>query len=288
MSKNRLGKGLEALFPQLGVDEQDQVISVSIKELRPNPFQPRRVFDEEKLQELAKSIEEHGVIQPLIVRKSLNGYEIVAGERRWRAAKLAKLEAVPCVQREFTDLQLSEIALIENLQREDLNPIEIAEAYSKLMANFNLTQEELAKKVGQSRSHVANFLRLMNLPKEVRDYVSRGTITMGHARALLGLSDVNQQITLAKKIVEEDLSVRVVEQIVNRFSTTVNKEPKKTVKPSPMIKQYEEKFRTYLGTSVRILQGKKRGKIEIDFFSPDDLERILQIIADANHVANAE
>jgi ParB family transcriptional regulator, chromosome partitioning protein len=282
MSKNRLGKGLEALFPQLGVDEKDHVILVSIKELRPNPFQPRRVFDQDKLQELSKSIEEHGIIQPIIVRKSLNGFEIVAGERRWRAAKLAKLESIPCVQRDFSDLQLSEIALIENLQREDLNPIEIAEAYSKLMQNFNLTQEELAKKVGQSRSHVANFLRLMNLPKEIREYVSRGTISMGHARAILGLSDQSQQITLAKKIVEEDLSVRVVEQIVNRFSNTGNREPKKTVKKSPIIKQYEDQFRSYLGTSVRISQGKKRGKIEIDFFSSDDLERILQIISEPN------
>lgn len=280
MSKNRLGKGLEALFPQLGVDDQDQVISVSIKELRPNPYQPRRVFNQDKLNELAKSIEEHGIIQPIIVRRSLNGFEIVAGERRWRAAQLAKLDIVPCVQRDFSDLQLSEIALIENLQREDLNPIEIAEAYSKLMQNFSLTQEELAKKVGQSRSHVANFLRLMNLPKEIREYVSRGTISMGHARAILGLTDRSQQILLAKKIVEEDLSVRVVEQIVNRFSNTGNREPKKPVKPSPIIKQYEEQFRNYLGTSVRIMQGKKRGKIEIDFFSSDDLERILQIISE--------
>ncbi|UOF91747.1 ParB/RepB/Spo0J family partition protein [Fodinisporobacter ferrooxydans] len=280
MSKNRLGKGLEALFPQLGVDEQDPVTQIEVNELRPNPFQPRRVFDQGKLQELANSIEEHGIIQPLVVRKSFNGYEIVAGERRWRAAKLVKLQYVPVVVREFTDIQLSEIALIENLQREDLNPIEIAEAYSKLMENFNLTQEELAKKVGQSRSHVANYLRLTHLPKEVRDYVSRGTITMGHARAILGLQDESQQKTLAQKITEEDLSVRVVEQLVNRLSSGITREPKRPDKKNSLLKQYEDQFRSYLGTSVRIQQGKKRGKIEIDFFSPEDLERIIQLISE--------
>lgn len=278
MSKNRLGKGLEALLPQLALDEKDQVTSISVNELRPNPFQPRRVFDQEKLQELAKSIEEHGIIQPLIVRKSFNGYEIVAGERRWRAAKITNLQDVPVVIREFSDLQLSEIALIENLQREDLNPIELAEAYAKLMENFNLTQEELAKKVGQSRSHIANYLRLMNLPNEVREYVSRGTITMGHARAILGLPDESQQTTLAEKIAEEDLSVRVVEQLVNRLTKGMNREYKKPEKKSSDVKQYEEQFRSYLGTSVRIHQGKKRGKIEIDFFSSEDLERILLLI----------
>lgn len=276
MSK-RLGKGLEALLPQIGAD--DNVVSAKLDDLRPNPYQPRREFDEEKLRELANSIREHGIIQPIIVRKSFRGYEIVAGERRWRAAKLVDLQEVPIVVKEFDDRQMTEIALIENLQREDLNSIEIAEAYNNIMQKFDLTQDELAKKVGQSRSHVANFLRLLNLPQEIREYVSRGTISMGHARAILGLEDKQQQILVAKKIIEDDLSVRVVEQMVNRLTKNVPRETKKK-KPenNRIIQQYEEKFRSSLGTAVKIHSGKKRGKIEIEYYSMDDLERILSLL----------
>ncbi|GIM45884.1 stage 0 sporulation protein J [Collibacillus ludicampi] len=274
--RQSLGKGLGALLPE--VSKEDPVTTVSISQLRANPYQPRMTFDDEKLDELADSIREHGIIQPLIVRKSVRGYEIVAGERRWRAAKKVGLEQVPVVIKEFSDLQMMEIALIENLQREDLNPIEIADAYQKLLDQFNLTQEELAKKVGQSRSHVANFLRLLNLPKEIRDYVSRGTLSMGHARALLGLTDKEQMILLAKKIIEEDLNVRTVEAFVSRLNSTVPRETKKTtVTKSKVISQYEERFREKLGTAVRIQQGKKKGKIEIEYFSYDDLERILSM-----------
>ncbi|MFC4768462.1 ParB/RepB/Spo0J family partition protein [Effusibacillus consociatus] len=278
MSK-RLGKGLEALLPQIGAE--DSVLTVKVEELRPNPYQPRREFDADKLQELADSIREHGIIQPIIVRKSFRGYEIVAGERRLRAAKLAALEEVPVVIKDFDDRQMTEIALIENLQREDLNPMEIAEAYNNIMEKFDLTQDELAKKVGQSRSHVANFLRLLNLPIEIREYVSRGTISMGHARAILGLEDKQQQVALAKKIIEDDLSVRVVEQIVNRLAQNVPRETKKK-KPevNKTIRQYEEKFRASLGTAVKIHSGKKRGKIEIEYYSLDDLERILNLISE--------
>ncbi|MCL6631772.1 MAG: ParB/RepB/Spo0J family partition protein [Alicyclobacillus herbarius] len=273
-----MGKGLGALFPELDVSEQDQVFTVSVQELRPNPYQPRRVFDEQKLDELAQSIREHGIIQPLIVRRSsVRGYDIVAGERRFRAAQMAGLVKVPAVIREFTDVQLMEIAVIENLQREDLNAIEISEAYANLIEKCHLTQEQLAKRVGQSRSHVANMLRLLQLPEEVRDLVSRGTLTMGHARALLAVTDAKRQIELARRVAEEDLSVRSLEKLVYR-PETVSRETNKKPLPSHY-KRYEEQFRVRLGTSVRIRPGKKRGKIEIDYFSDEDLERILNLVS---------
>lgn len=276
MSK-RLGKGLEALLPQIMDDDSVQLLK--IEELRPNPYQPRKEFDEEKLRELADSIKEHGIIQPIIVRKSVRGYEIVAGERRWRAAQLAGLKDIQSVIKDFDDRQMTEIALIENLQREDLNSIEIAEAYQNIMEKFELTQEELAQKVGQSRSHVANFLRLLNLPPEIQEHVSRGTISMGHARAILGLSNKQQQLLLTQKIMDDDLSVRMVEQMVNRFTNNVPRETKKKKNESDrIIQQYEEKFRFQLGTAVKIHSGKKRGKIEIEYYSLDDLERILNLL----------
>lgn len=188
MSK-RLGRGLDALFSQVDVKEEDVVTEAEITELRPNPYQPRKNFDDAALQELMESIKQHGIVQPLVVRKSIRGYEIVAGERRFRAAKLAALQTVPIVVRDFTDEQMMEIALVENIQREDLNPIEVAFAYQKLMNHLGITQEELAERVGKSRPHVANFLRLLQLPAEVQEYVSRGTLSMGHARTLLGVKD---------------------------------------------------------------------------------------------------
>ncbi|MBL0385031.1 ParB/RepB/Spo0J family partition protein [Tumebacillus sp. ITR2] len=276
-----LGRGLDAIFHS-NPKTDEQVTTATPKELRPNPYQPRRVFDEEKMAELVLSVKEHGIIQPIVVRQAVRGYEIVAGERRWRAAQEAGLENVPVVVRDFTDAQMNEIALIENLQREDLNPIEVAEAYHSLMETFNMTQDILAKKVGQSRSHVANTLRLLNLPGEIREHVSRGTLSMGHARALLGLSDKKLQIQLAEKAIDEELSVREVEHMVNRLQNLTQREaekPKRVVKDNPVLKQYEEEFRFRLGTGVKIHQGKKRGKIEIDYFSQDDLERILSLLS---------
>ncbi|MDB5085526.1 MAG: stage 0 sporulation protein [Bacilli bacterium] len=272
-----LGKGLEALLPQLSDD--DQVSSVSLTMMRANPYQPRREFNEEQLQELAQSIQEHGVIQPLIVRGSIHGYEIVAGERRFRAAKMAGLSEVPVVVRDYTDQQMTEIALIENIQRADLNPLEVAEGYQALMEKFGLTQEDLSHRVGQSRSHVANFLRLLQLPHEVREHVSRGTLSMGHARALVGLKDAAQQKLLAKKIIDEELSVRQVEHMLYKMSQNVPRETKKTLVKPTFIKQYEERFRYELGTSVKIHAGKKRGTIEIEYFSSEDLERILTLVS---------
>ncbi|WDL99158.1 ParB/RepB/Spo0J family partition protein [Alicyclobacillus sp. ALC3] len=285
MTKRALGKGLEALIPQLDVTDNDTVSSVSIGQLRPNPYQPRRTFNEEKLTELAQSIEQHGIIQPLVVRKStVRGYDIVAGERRFRAAQRAGLSVVPVVVREFSDVELMEVAIIENLQREDLNAIEVADAYANLMNRCGLTQDELATRVGQSRSHVANMLRLLNLPNAVREYVSRGTLSMGHARALLAVDNADAQEQLAKRVVEEDMSVRKLESVVYKPATGVSRETQKKHHPEETrYRRYEEQFRTVLGTAVKIHPGKKRGKIEIEYFSQEDLERILNLLSTQNH-----
>lgn len=278
----RLGKGLDALIPALNIEENEQVIEVNCSDIRPNPYQPRKEFDQKSLEELAQSIKTHGVIQPLIVRRgSVKGYELVAGERRLRATELAGLTKIPVVVREFSDEQVMEIALIENLQRENLNAMEVAIAYDKLMKNLSLTQEELAKKVGKSRPHVANFLRLLQLPKEVQDDVSRGTISMGHARALLSVADDQLKVKLAKEIVKKDLSVRQVEELVKKVSEPVSRETKERPKKDVFIIEYEERLRDCFGTNVQIKMGNKgsgRGKIEIDFFTNEDLERIMEII----------
>jgi ParB family transcriptional regulator, chromosome partitioning protein len=278
LTKRGLGKGLSALIPEVSISEADTISSVEVKDLRPNPYQPRKEFNEEKLMELAQSIQEHGIIQPLVVRKSaVRGYDIVAGERRFRAAQRVGLTHVPVVVKEFTDTQLMEIAIIENLQREDLNAIEIAEAYHNLMEKCHLTQEQLAQRVGQSRSHVANMLRLLQLPPEVRECVSRGTVSMGHARALLSIPDDKVKVEIAKRIEKEDISVRKLEAMIAQRQANVSRETKKKPLP-PVFKRYEDQFRSFFGTAVKIHHGKKRGKIEIEYFSQDDLERILNLI----------
>lgn len=279
MSK-RLGKGLGALITSLEVADDEQIRQINIDELRPNPYQPRKEFNPESIEELKKSIEEHGVIQPIIIRKSIKGFEIVAGERRFRASKEAGLKTIPAVIKNFSESEVMEIALIENVQREDLNAMEIAIAYQKLMDRFDLTQEALALKVGKSRPHVANFLRLLQLPENVQNYVSRGTLSMGHARALLGVKERKQLIQLAKKSMEENLSVRQLEILVQNLENNRNiiKKEKRQHRPDLFITQFEEKLRDTLGTSVKIKAGENKGKIEIDFFSKQDLERILEIL----------
>ncbi|MBO8172167.1 MAG: ParB/RepB/Spo0J family partition protein [Bacillaceae bacterium] len=280
MSKQqRLGRGLDALIPSLDVKDDDHIIEVGIAEIRPNPYQPRKKFDKKSLEELCQSIKEHGIIQPLIARKSIKGYELVAGERRLRAAKMAELDKVPVVLREFTDEQLMEIGLIENLQRENLNAIEEAQAYEKLMERFSLTQEELAKRVGKSRPHVANFLRLLHLPPEVQQYVSQGKLSMGHARTLLGVEDDQLKTKLAKQTIDKALSVRQLEELVQKLQENVPRETKrKKAKTDPIIKQLEEQLRTFFGTSVQVKHGRKKGKIEIEYYSREDLDRILQLL----------
>lgn len=275
----RLGRGLDALLPNLDVDENDKVLEIQLSKLRANPYQPRKKFSDESIQELASSIKEHGVIQPIIVRSVIKGYEIIAGERRWRAAQVCNLNTIPAVVRDFTDQQVMEIALIENLQREDLNAIEIANAYQMLIDQFSLTQEELSVKVGKSRSHVANFLRLLQLPKEIKDYVSRGTLSMGHARAIVGLENDQDRIQFATLTVKNGWSVRELEREIQKITES---EPKKTKKKKetkdPFIHHVEDDLRNRYKTTVKIKKQKNKGKIEIMFYSNEDLERLLSLL----------
>ncbi|GEC93101.1 ParB/RepB/Spo0J family partition protein [Brevibacillus brevis] len=273
-----LGKGLNALITSNLIEEGEQVKEVSINEIRPNPYQPRKEFEQSAIDELAQSIKEHGIIQPLIVRKSIKGYELVAGERRLRAAKVAGLKEVPVVVKAYTDQQLMEIALIENLQRENLNPLEEAEAYDKLISHHEYTQEQLAQKIGKSRPHVANMLRLLQLPEKIRKMVSAAELSMGHSRALLGVTDKKVQQQLANDVVEKGLSVRQLEELVKQLNVSRETKKKKPAKNEPVLIEMEERLRSRFGTSVKIKKGSKRGKIEIDFYSQEDLERIIDML----------
>ncbi|RIX47056.1 ParB/RepB/Spo0J family partition protein [Paenibacillus nanensis] len=279
MSK-RLGRGLDALIPSLSVNDDDKVIEVPLTQLRPNPYQPRKTFDEDSIKELAESIKQHGVIQPIIVRTVLKGYEIIAGERRFRASQYCGNTTIPAVVRTFSDQQVMEIALIENLQREDLNALEVAIAYQALMDKFNLTQEELSLKVGKSRSHIANFVRLLSLPAEIKEYVSRGTISMGHARALAGIKEQSVQKELAEQTVSQEWSVRELEDAIQKLDTRQVPEQKtqKQKKRDPYIESLEETLRERFKTTVKIKQQKDKGKIELQYYNKQDLERLLELL----------
>ncbi|MGB4131078.1 MAG: ParB/RepB/Spo0J family partition protein [Tepidanaerobacteraceae bacterium] len=280
MSKRGLGRGLEALIPIVEKDEEN-VQEIDIKKIVANEKQPRRGFDESKLEELADSMKQHGVLQPVILRKKGNKYELVAGERRWRAAAKAGIEKIPAIVRELNDSDVMEIALIENLQREDLNPIEEAMAYKRLMDDFGLTQEELSKRVGKSRSQIANTVRLLNLDKEIQDLVYENKLTAGHARALLSIQDSKERLKLANMISKEALSVRQTEQLVKKLVDERSKAKKHKPKEiNPVIIDVTERLQRTLGTRVKIKGNEKRGKIEIEFYSSEELERILEIIAE--------
>jgi ParB family transcriptional regulator, chromosome partitioning protein len=278
----RLGRGLDALIPSLNVSEDDKVIEIPVQQLRANPYQPRKTFNEESIQELAASIKEHGVIQPIIVRTVLKGYEIIAGERRFRASQVCGLTTIPAVVRKFSDQQVMEIALIENVQREDLNAMEQALAYQALIDQFKLTQEELSVKVGKSRSHIANFLRLLQLPEEIKQYVSRGTISMGHARAIAGVKGEPKQKELADTCIKQQWSVRELEEAIQQLEETKTKEaakPLKARKKDPFMDEVEENLRSIFRTAVKIKpQLQNKGKIEFSYYSKDDLERILELL----------
>ncbi|MFS1510951.1 ParB/RepB/Spo0J family partition protein [Chengkuizengella sp. SCS-71B] len=274
----RLGRGLDALIPALELKEDDKVIEIGLSNLRPNPYQPRKNFLEDKIDELALSIKEHGVIQPIIVRQVLRGYEIIAGERRWRASKKCGLKTIPAVVRSFTDQQVTEIALIENLQREDLNPMEVAVAYQSLMDQFEITQEELSVKVGKSRSHIANFLRLLQLPNEIKQYVSRGTLSMGHARAIVGLKDNDLKKEMTNLTIKNEWSVRELEKAIQNTQETKSKK-KKTKTNNPFITQLEGQLREKYKTSVKIKNNQNdKGIIELSYYSKDDLQRLLDLL----------
>ncbi|MNO66223.1 putative chromosome-partitioning protein ParB [compost metagenome] len=279
MSK-RLGKGLDAIFTSLDVQEDDKVVEIPLSQLRANPYQPRKTFDEEAIKELAESIRQHGVIQPIIVRSVLKGYEIIAGERRFRASQYCGNTSIPAVVRTFSDQQVMEIALIENLQRENLNAMEVAVAYQGLMDQFQLTQEELSLKVGKSRSHIANFLRLLSLPEEVKEYVSRGTLSMGHARALVGLKHADTIKQLAEQCIEHEWSVRDLENAVQQLDRKKQEKAKTTNKKrDPYIDEVEHSLRERYKTTVKIKAAKDKGKIEINYYSQQDLQRLLDLLS---------
>ncbi|WP_169056121.1 ParB/RepB/Spo0J family partition protein [Bacillus pumilus] len=274
-----LGKGINALFNTVDSNEET-VEEIKIKDLRPNPYQPRKTFDEDALSDLKESIQQHGVLQPIIVRKSIKGYDIVAGERRFRAAQQAGLTTIPAIVREFSETLMREIALLENLQREDLSPLEEAEAYASLLDHLSVTQEELAKRLGKSRPHIANHLRLLTLPDEVQKLIEDGTLSMGHGRTLLSLKNKNKLAPLVKKIVDEGLNVRQVEKLVQQLNENVPRETKKKEAPKDRVLKERESFlQNYFGTSVTIKKQKKKGKIEIEFLSNEDLERILELLS---------
>ncbi len=270
-----LGKGLDALLPNSGEEVQE----ISVREIRPNPYQPRKIFTEEGIDELKQSILQHGILQPIIVKKSIKGYEIVVGERRFRAAKEAGLKKVPVIVKNFNDEEMMELAVLENLQREDLTPIEEALAYQTLLDHLKITQEELAKRLGKSRPHITNHIRLLTLPKAIQDLISQGKISMGHGRALLGLKNKNNLNAIVEKITREELNVRQLEMLIQQLNDNVPRETKKKpVQKNVFIREQESILRERFGTTVTITQRKKKGKIEIEFFSEEDLNRILELL----------
>lgn len=273
----RLGKGLDAFFPEPAVSDES-IREIPVKDCRPNPYQPRKTFNADSIEELKDSIIEYGIIQPIVVRKSIKGYEIVVGERRFRAAKEAGLSKVPVIVQELSDHKMMELALLENLQREDLTPIEEAYAYDNLMKELKVTQEELSRRLGKSRSHIANMVRLLTLPKQLIAHINNGELSMGHGRALLGLKDDSKLMDVVAKIHAENMNVRQVEKLINEL----NEEPKENRRKQPhkdiFIRERESVLRDRLGTGVNIHQGKRKGKIEIEFYSKDDLERIIEIL----------
>ncbi|MFA8439656.1 ParB/RepB/Spo0J family partition protein [Pueribacillus sp. YX66] len=269
----RLGRGIEALIP---VQDSDTIEEVYLNQLHTNPFQPRKVFAEETIRELSESIKTHGILQPLIVRDTINGYEIVAGERRFRAAKAINLEKVPVIIKKLTDNEMMELALIENIQREDLNPVEEAIAYQKLMEDLNYTQEELSKRVGKSRPHIANHIRLLNLPSTVLDYIADGKLSMGHGRALLGLKAKNKLTELVARTIREQLSVRELEKRIQTLNVSRGTSEKK--QNTNIYRKHETVLKRKLKTNVSIKKGKTKGKIEIEFLSDEELERILRLL----------
>ncbi len=281
MIKKALGRGLGTLIPQMDTVKVEGVQSVSeieVSRIVPNRYQPRHVFEDKSLEELADSIKNHGVIQPVIVRHLDNGsYELIAGERRWRASQIAGLKKIPVVVKDISDEKSLEIALIENLQRENLNSIEAAQGYQRLLNEFNLTQEEIAVRVGKDRSTVANYMRLLSLPEKVRAYLSGSILSPGHAKAILSITAHGEQVKFAEHLVAKGASVREAEAWVKTWGVQKNK--KKVIeKRDPSFREVEERLQRILGTKVRIHEEKKGGKIVVEYYTLDDLNRILELV----------
>ena len=282
---NRLGRGLSALIPDISteIDKKD-IITIDLKNIYPNQDQPRRVFDEEKIKILSESIKNYRVLQPIVLKPDDKGkYMIIAGERRYRASKLARKSDIPAVIKDIPMKDIMEIALIENLQREELNPIEEALAYRSLIKNYEVTQEEISEAVGKSRPHITNTLRLLNLPKQIMDMIDQGHITAGHGKALLRVTNESLQLELANKVIAEELSVRATEALAKKICEENIKEmPKKTKEKDVFIVDVEEKLRNIFGTKVNISKGKKKGKIEIEYYNEDDLNNIVSKLLEEN------
>ena len=289
MNRKALGKGINALIPdfEIGVPEPGvsgkqgvtQTRELLIDEISPNRFQPRKYFDDDKLEELVTSIRENGILQPVVVQKSETGYELVAGERRWRASKKAGLKKIPAMIREVSDTKALELAIIENIHRQDLNPIEEAEAYNRLAEDFSLTQEMIAEKVGKSRAAIANILRLLNLSRNIQENLISGKLSMGHARALLGLDNTGQMQAMCQEILKQGLTVRQTESKVNRLKKPeILKLASSMKKKNIFIRDLEKELERKLGTKVEVSPKKNGGKLVVSYYSDDDLERIQNLI----------
>lgn len=281
---NRLGKGLNSIFGQdvskvlediqngdVKTEKQEQT-KINIDQIRPNPYQPRKVFDDTALQELSQSINQHGVFTPILVKKSIQGYDLIAGERRLRASKLAGMSDIPAIIVDLNDQEMMEIALLENIQRENLNGIEEAKAYEQLIQRLNYTQEQLANRVGKSREHITNTLRLLKLPEDVQEYVVQKKLSMGHVRALIGLKDENMIRKIAKQAIDQGLSVRKIEQLVKDLQH--KKEPEKQVEENIFIKEAKNKLEEYFQTSVKVSEH----SISIHYENEEDMNRILELL----------
>jgi len=286
VSKRGLGKGLSALIPGAGQEVGGEILELAITEISPNPLQPRTDIGEEQIAELADSIRKVGVLQPIIVRPEGAGYQIIAGERRWRASRAAGLERVPVRVMATSETEALALALIENLQREDLNPVEEARGYRRLIDEYSMTQSELADRVSKSRSAVTNTLRLLDLPEDIQELLYRGQLTAGHARAILSVGDDDRRHTLSKKCVEEGLSVREAESIAKLLAAGAPIQAHRPITPKSY-KILARKLRRLLATNVRVRQTAKKGKIEIDFHDEDELERIVRLLTEGGHSATS-
>ena len=271
--KAALGRGLESLIPEKG----EEVLKIDINKIVPNEYQPRKVFKDEALKELSESIKERGVLQPIIVSKTGDGnFRLIAGERRWRAAQIAGLKSIPALVKETSSQDAIEIALIENIQREELNPVETAEAFQRLLKDFSLSQEELARRVGKDRATISNYLRILKLPDEIKVFLNESTLSMGHAKALLTLESQKKQIEASREIIKKGLSVRAAEALCKKLSLPLKNVKKKENLPEVM--DLEDRLTRHLGTKVKIFHKEKRGKIEIEYYSLDELDRLLETL----------
>lgn len=279
-----LGKGLGALIPEESINEDeykknDSVNLISVNLIKANGNQPRKSFDEQKIIQLSESIKQHGIIQPVILKTNGDTYSIIAGERRWRAAKIAGIKEIPAIIMNLSDKEILEVSLIENIQRQDLNPIEEALAYKRLIEDFKLTQEELSKRIGKSRTSVTNSLRLLNIDSRVKEYLIDGVVSEGHARALLSLENKDLQYELAQMIIDEGLSVRETEKLIKNINNSKKDLTKKTSSDlNPYYIDIKNKLENLFGTKVMLLDKKNKGKIEIEYYSSDDLQRIIDIL----------